>query len=89
MFFFIVDLLKTFKEAKKLKGFKNMLKILLTAMDGLFHLLRIILEGFLITLSNERTFCIHQILKNIFERFENLILIKNKTLLFLSFLFLL
>ena len=37
MFFFIVDLLKTFKDAKKLKGFKNMLKILLTAMDGLLH----------------------------------------------------
>ena len=89
MFFFIVDLLKTFKEAKKLKSFKNMLKILLIAMDGLLHQLRIILEVFLSTLSNERTFCIHQILKNIFERFENLILIKNKTLLFLSFLFLL
>ena len=89
MFFFIVDLLKTFKEAKKLKSFKNMLKILLIAMDGLLHQLRIILEVFLSTLSNERTFCIHQILKNIFECFENLILIKNKTLLFLSFLFLL
>ena len=89
MFFFIVDLLKTFKEAKKLKSFKNMLKILLIAMDGLLHKLRIILEVFLSTLSNERTFCIHQILKNIFERFENLILIKNKTLLFLPFLFLL
>lgn len=89
MFFFIVDLLKTFKEAKKLKSFKNMLKILLIAMDGLLHELRIILEVFLSTLSNERTFCIHQILKNIFERFENLILIKNKTLLFLPFLFLL
>ena len=89
MFFFIVDLLKTFKEAKKLKSFKNMLKILLIAMDGLLHQLRIILEVFLSTLSNERTFCIHQILKNIFERFENLILIKNKTLLFLHFLFLL
>lgn len=89
MFFFIVDLLKTFKEAKKLKSFKNMLKILLIAMDGLLHQLRIILEVFLSTLSNERTFCIHQILKNIFERFENLILIKNKTLLFLPFLFLL
>ena len=89
MFFFIVDLLKTFKEAKKLKSFKNMLKILLIAMDGLLHQLRIILEVFLSTLSNERTFCIHQILKNIFERFENLILIKNKTLLFLPLLFLL
>ena len=89
MFFFIVDLLKTFKEAKKLKSFKNMLKILLIAMDGLLHQLRILLEVFLSTLSNERTFCIHQILKNIFERFENLILIKNKTLLFLPFLFLL
>ena len=89
MFFFIVDLLKTFKEAKKLKSFRNMLKILLIAMDGLLHQLRIILEVFLSTLSNERTFCIHQILKNIFERFENLILIKNKTLLFLPFLFLL
>ena len=89
MFFFIVDLLKTFKEAKKLKSFKNMLKILLIAMDGLLHQLRIILEVFLSTLSNERTFCIHQILKNIFERFENLILIKKKTLLFLPFLFLL
>ena len=89
MFFFTVDLLKTFKEAKKLKSFKNMLKILLIAMDGLLHQLRIILEVFLSTLSNERTFCIHQILKNIFERFENLILIKNKTLLFLPFLFLL
>ena len=89
MFFFIVDLLKTFKEAKKLKSFKNMLKILLIAMDGLLHQLRIILEVFLSTISNERTFCIHQILKNIFERFENLILIKNKTLLFLPFLFLL
>ena len=89
MFFFIVDLLKTFKEAKKLKSLKNMLKMLLVAMDGLLHQLRIILEGVLITLSNERTFCIHQILKNIFERCENLILIKNKTLLFLHFLFLL